>query len=61
MSRRKCVWIRPLLGGALLLGASFEGCVADALRDAANNLDDEVTLDDVGDDLENWWDGLWDD
>jgi len=62
MSRRMWVWIKLLLGGTVLFGsASVQGCLADALRDLANQTDDQVTLDDVGDDLEAWWDNLWDD
>ena len=60
MSRRVWTWIHLLLGGALLFGTSFEGCVADALRDAAGQIDDrDTTLEDVGGTIEDWWKDLW--
>ena len=60
MSKNISAWLRLILGGALLFGASISSCVADALRDTANEIDDETSLEDVGDEIEDWWDDLWD-
>ena len=60
MSRRLWALIRLLLGGGLLFGSSANGCVADALRDAANDIDDrDTSLSDVGDTIDDWWRDLW--
>lgn len=52
--------IRLLLSGGLLFGTAFNGCVADALRDAADGIDDrQTTLSDVGSVMEDWVKDLW--
>jgi len=61
MATRLWTLIRLLLSGALLFGSSASGCVADALRDAAEGIDDrDTSLSDVGDSIDDWWDDLWD-
>ncbi len=56
-------WIRIMFGGALLLGSQGAGCMADALRDWSNQLDEyaddmdgETDFEDVVEDIEDWFD-----
>ena len=59
MKMRIIILLRILFGGALLLGSSSSSCVSDALRDVADdieNQDGNADLDDVWDDVESWFD-----
>jgi hypothetical protein len=59
MKKRIEIILRILFGGALLFASSSNGCLADALRDVADEIeeleDDDKDLGDVWDDLESWF------
>ena len=60
MYRHLCAWLRVLAAGAVLYASSPSGCVAKALRDAADDIDGSPPtlkdVDTVGDFI-GWLDG----
>jgi len=65
MCKRLFPWLRLLLGGTLLFGASAGSCLSDSLRDVSEDLSDFA--DDIDDDpdddfgeLGDWLDDVFD-
>ena len=63
MRIRMSQWIKILFGGSLLFGTPGAGCMADALRDWSEQLDDyaddmdgETDFEDIVEDIEDWFD-----
>ena len=59
MKKRINIMLRILFGGAVLFASSSNGCLVDALRDIADEIEDaendDMDLGDVWDDIESWF------
>lgn len=55
MSKKLALWLRLLLGGAVLFGSGAASCTADALREISEDLDDFADeVDGEDDDFLDW-------